>query len=392
MKKVSARVVLLALLLCGAAQAEVAGPPLTRRVTDLTATLDAQQTQTLESRLAAFEAKKGAQLAVLIVPTTQPEAIEQFGIRVVEAWKLGRKGVDDGALLLVAKDDRALRIEVGYGLEGALNDATAHRIVDEIIVPRFKRGEFYRGIESGITAMMQVIDGEPLPPPRRAAASGTYDIESLLFIAFGLVVVVGGMLRALLGRFPAALLMGGALGVLAWLTVAPLLIAVLAGVAAFVFVLLGGGGRGFGGGGFGGTRGGGFGGGGGFSGGAAGLAGAALRGDGDMKASMDIKRLMRHLSTGNAALRRAFPSRALDAVSGRYAKQNCIADNPFSVEAALDIAPLLAGQSAQERAVEVFSRLRVWDAEQQRCWLLLLADRDVEIVADRGVHAAWQHV
>ena len=140
------RVFLLALLLNGAAQAEVAVPPLVHRITDLTATLDAQQTQTLESRLAAFEAKKGAQLAVLIVPTTQPESIEQFGIRVVEAWKLGRKWVDDGALLLIAKNDRTLRIEVGYGLEGVLNDATAKRIVDEVIVPHFKRGEFYPGI------------------------------------------------------------------------------------------------------------------------------------------------------------------------------------------------------------------------------------------------------
>ncbi|MBI5436225.1 MAG: YgcG family protein [Nitrosomonadales bacterium] len=278
--KTIARVVLLALLLSGAAQAEVAVPPLAHRVTDLTATLDAQQTQTLESRLAAFEAKKGAQLAVLIVPTTQPETIEQFGIRVVEAWKLGRKGVDDGALLLVAKDDRTLRIEVGYGLEGVLNDATAHRIVDEVMVPHFKRGEFYPGIESGTTAMMKVIDGEPLPPPKRAAASGKFDVESLLFIAFALVVVVGGMLRALLGRFPAAMLMGGGLGVLAWLTVAPLLIALLVGLMAFVFVLLGGSGRGFrgyGGGGFGGTSGGGFGGGG-FSGGGGGFGGGGASG------------------------------------------------------------------------------------------------------------------
>lgn len=285
MKKGWARVFLLALLLSVAAQAEVpqaevSVPPLTHRVTDLTATLDAGQTQTLESRLAEFEKEKGAQLAVLMVPTTQPETIEQFGIRVVEKWKLGRKNVDDGALLLVAKDDRALRIEVGYGLEGALNDATAHRIVDEIIVPRFKRGEFYSGIESGLAAMMQVVNGEPLPAPRRAAASGKYDIESLLFIAFALVVAVGGMLRSLLGRFPAAVLMGGALGVLAWLTVAPLLIAVLVGLMAFVFVLLGGGGRGFGGyggGGFGGTTGGGFGGGG-FSGGGGGFGGGGASG------------------------------------------------------------------------------------------------------------------
>ena len=269
--------VLLALLLCGAAQAEVPVPPLSARVTDLTATLDAQQKQALESRLAAFEAKKGAQLAVLFIPTTQPETIEQFALRVAEAWKLGRKGVDDGALLLVAKDDRALRIEVGYGLEGALNDATAKRIIAEIITPFFKRGEFYAGIDAGTAAMMRVIDGEPLPPPQRAAASGSYDIESLLFIAFGLVVVVGGMLRALLGRFPAAMLMGGGLGLLAWLTVAPMLIALLVGLMAFVFVLLGGAGRGFGGHG-GGGFGGGYGGGGGFSGGGGGFGGGGASG------------------------------------------------------------------------------------------------------------------
>jgi uncharacterized protein len=274
-----ARVLLLALLLTGAAHADVAVPPLTQRVTDLTSTLDAQQTQTLESRLAEFEASKGAQLAVLIVPTTQPETIEQFSLRVVEAWKLGRKKVDDGALLLIAKDDHKLRIEVGYGLEGVLNDATANRIIDEIVVPQFKRGEFYVGIESGIAAMMQIINGEPLPPPQRAAAKGQNNIESLMFMAFVLVVAVGGMLRAMLGRFPAALLMGGALGFLAWLTVAPLIIAALAGAAAFIFVLLGGG-RGFGG--YGGFGGGGFGGGGfgggGFSGGGGGFGGGGASG------------------------------------------------------------------------------------------------------------------
>jgi uncharacterized protein len=260
--KIFAQLSVLVLLLNGAAHAEVALPPLTHRVTDLTGTLDAQQAQTLEARLAEFEAKKGSQLALLIVPTTQPETIEQFGIRVVQAWKLGRKSVDDGALLLVAKDDRALRIEVGYGLEGVLNDATANRIIDEVIVPHFKRGEFYPGIKSGLAAMMQVVNGEPLPAPKRAAAvgaSGKFNIESLLFIGFGIVVVVGGMLRVLLGRFPAALLMGGGLGVLAWLTVVPMVMALLVGVMAFVFVLLGGGGRGLGG--FGGG-GGGFGGGG----------------------------------------------------------------------------------------------------------------------------------
>ncbi len=253
-------------------------PPLKQRVTDLTGTLDTQQVLTLESRLAQFEKEKGAQLAVLIVPTTQPETIEQYSIRVAEAWKLGRKGVDDGALLLVAKDDRRLRIEVGYGLEGALPDAIANRIIDEIIVPRFKRGDFFAGIDAGVTAMIQVINGEPLPPPR-AAASGKYDVESLLVGGFVLVVVVGSMLRALLGRFPAAILMGGLLGGAAWWITAQMLIALFAGVAAFLFVLFGGMSRGFtgyGGGGFGGY-GGGLGGGG-FSGGGGGFGGGGASG------------------------------------------------------------------------------------------------------------------
>ncbi|HET7831629.1 MAG TPA: YgcG family protein [Gallionella sp.] len=270
---------LLALALIGTAQAEVAVPPLTQRVTDLTATLDAQQSQALETRLAEFEKNKGAQLAVLIVSTTQPETIEQYGIRVVEAWKLGRKNVDDGALLLVAKNDRTLRIEVGYGLEGVLTDLTSHRIIDEIIVPYFKRGEFYSGIDAGMTAIMKVVQGEPLPAPQsqRTPISEKYDIQSMLFVAFGLVVVVGGMLRALLGRFPAAVLMGGILGGLAWLLVAPLLVAVLVGLMAFVFVLLGGSRHGFGGYHGGGFGGGGFGGGG-FSGGGGGFGGGGASG------------------------------------------------------------------------------------------------------------------
>ncbi len=289
MKTALARVFLLALLLCPAAQApvayaqsQVAVPPLAHRVTDLTGTLDAQQVQALEARLSAFEAEKGAQLAVLIVPSVRPETIEQYGIRVAETWKLGRRGVDDGALLLIAKDDRELRIEVGYGLEGALPDAIANRIIDEIIVPRFKRGDFYDGLDAGVTAMINVIHGEPLPPPsRRAAASGKYDIEFLLFMGFGLVVVVGGILRVVLGRLPAALLMGGALGAVAWFIAASLLVAGLVGAMAFVFVLLGGLGRGFmgygGGFGSGGFGGGGFGGGG-FSGGGGGFGGGGASG------------------------------------------------------------------------------------------------------------------
>ena len=158
-----------ALLLCGialAAAAEVPVPALKARVTDLAGVLTSAQRTALEERLAAFEAKKGSQIAVLIVPTTQPETIEQYGIRAVDAWKLGRKGVDDGALLLVAMKDRAVRIEVGYGLEGVLPDAIAKRIIDEEIVPRFRAGDYYGGIEAGVGRMIRVIEGEPLPPPR----------------------------------------------------------------------------------------------------------------------------------------------------------------------------------------------------------------------------------
>ena len=118
--------------------------------------------------LQEFEARKGTQLAVLMVPTTAPEAIEQYALRVGEQWKIGRKKVDDGAILVVAKDDRAVRIEVGYGLEGVLNDATASRIIREIIVPRFREGDFYGGINAALDRMMRLIDGEPLPEPARA--------------------------------------------------------------------------------------------------------------------------------------------------------------------------------------------------------------------------------
>ncbi len=277
----AARALLLALACCcGVAQAEVAVPPLSARVTDLTATLDAAQKQQLESRLAQFEAKKGAQIALLLLPTTEPETIEQYGIRVAEAWKLGRKGVDDGVLLLIAKDDRAMRIEVGYGLEGVLPDAISKRIIAETITPHFKNGDYYRGIAAGIEQMIAVIDGESLPPPRErsAASDGFQNFESILLIGFMLVMVVGGILRAIFGRLPAAAIVGVGAGALAWLIAGPLLIAVIAGVIAFIFTLLGGGrgfiGSGLGGGGFGG---GGFGGGG-FGGGGGGFGGGGASG------------------------------------------------------------------------------------------------------------------
>ena len=144
------------LLLPAAGAAEVAVPPLKSRVTDLTGTLDAGEKSALEQSLAAFEAKKGAQIAVLLLPTTQPEAIEQFGIRLAEAWKIGHQGADNGVIVIVAKNDRKMRIEVGYGLEGAIPDAVASRIIAERMAPLFKQGDFFGGLRAAIEGLDQM--------------------------------------------------------------------------------------------------------------------------------------------------------------------------------------------------------------------------------------------
>lgn len=192
---------------------EIAIPPLTARVTDLTGTLSAAQIQSLEQTLQTFEARKGSQIAVLIVPTTQPETIEQFSIRVADQWKLGRKGVDDGAILIVAKDDRTLRIEVGYGLEGALNDATSKRIVSEIIGPRFRDGDFAGGVRDGVDRMVQVIEGEPLPAPDANSASSR-GVHFYLPVVVLFALFLGSYMRRSLRRIPSAFITGGALGLL----------------------------------------------------------------------------------------------------------------------------------------------------------------------------------
>ncbi len=261
------------LLLCAlSAWAQVAVPDLSRRVTDLTATLSADQVAALDGKLAAFEAKKGSQIAVLIVPTTQPEDIAQFGIRVADQWKIGRKKIDDGVILIVARDDRKLRIEVGYGLEGAIPDAIAKRVIAETITPYFKTGDFYGGIDAGVRQLMQLIEGEPLPPPP-APDNGGGDGAFVILIVGG--IVAGWLLSALMSRPAAggiAALGSGAVGAfLLGFTPVLLFIAVFvfAGVAAG-FRRGGGwssGGGGWGGGGSGGGSWGG--GGGGFGGGGA---------------------------------------------------------------------------------------------------------------------------
>jgi uncharacterized protein len=280
----------LLLLSVAAADAPPSGlqpiPPLRARVTDLTGTLSSEQQAALEQKLAAFEASKGSQLAVLIVPTTQPEEIESYSIRVVEQWKLGRgevggKKVDDGALLLIAKNDHRMRIEVGYGLEGVLTDAMSNRIISETIAPAFRQGNFYGGVDAGLDQMMRLIQGEPLPPPQPEWQSGRHRGGSNLLVPLFFAVLIGSsILRAIFGRTVGSVLTAGMAGVLVWLAIHVLLLAGFAAIVAFVFAMIAGVARGSGwssypraggfGGGWGGFGGGGFsGGGGGFGGGGA---------------------------------------------------------------------------------------------------------------------------
>lgn len=228
------------------AGAQVAVPALSARVTDLTATLSAEQRAALERGLQKFEAKKGSQIGVLMLPSTAPETIEQYALRVAEQRKLGRGKVDDGALLIVAKQDRAVRIEVGYGLEGALNDAVSKRIISEIITPKFRQGDFYGGINAGLDAMMRVVEGEPLPSPAASSPSKAKlaDTGSYLPAMLILALVVGGILRSLLGRLLGAVATGGLVALLAWAFMGALSLALLAGIIALLFTLFSGGVRG----------------------------------------------------------------------------------------------------------------------------------------------------
>ncbi|NVN84783.1 MAG: YgcG family protein [Rhodopseudomonas sp.] len=257
----ASRASILLLLLClavaafaGLAAADVAVPSLTGRVVDQTGTLTAETSARLEQKLKEFEARKGSQIAVLLVPTTAPETIEQYSLRVAEQWKIGRKKIDDGAILLVAKNDRKLRIEVGYGLEGALNDVTAKRIIDEIITPKFKNSDFSGGIEDGVDRMIGVIDGEPLPKPepQHEWQAPGFD-PSIIFNPFFIIcaLVLGHILRMVLGRLPGALATGGIIAVIAWFMVSSVIMSSITGLAAFLFALFSdsigtGGGRGSG--------------------------------------------------------------------------------------------------------------------------------------------------
>ncbi len=224
------------LLACTAA-AQVAVPQLKARVTDLTGTLPAQSVTQFEQRLAAFEREKGMQVAVLLVPTARPDSIEQYAVRVFEQWRLGRKGVDDGVLLVIAKNDRELRIEVGYGLEGVLTDATSNRIINEDIVPHFKRGDFAAGIDAGVARILRVAGGEPLPAPaakRSGGASGLPFSPEWLIAIFVFLQVFNRMLRAVLGKVLAAGTLATLTAGLVWVIFHSVLGAVIGGVVVFV--------------------------------------------------------------------------------------------------------------------------------------------------------------
>ncbi len=262
-------------------------PPLTSAVTDQTGTLSASERQALEAKLRDWEARTTNQLAVLIVPTTAPEPIEQYSLRVAEAWKIGQKGKDNGAILLVAKSDKRIRIEVGYGLEGVLTDVTSRRIIAENIAPEFSKGNFAAGINAGVDRIIEVVGaGEPLPaltPQRRAAPARHFDFGTMLIVLLVAVPILGSVLRSVFGKVGGSVLGGGIVGAIAWFVASSLLIAGVAAVIGFIVMLFTGiagrGGPGIfipgGGGGFGG---GGFGGGGGFSGGGGSFGGGGASG------------------------------------------------------------------------------------------------------------------
>ncbi|MFI8480197.1 TPM domain-containing protein [Pseudomonas sp. NPDC078700] len=276
-QRISLALVLLAPVLAHAAEV----PMLKRHVTDQTGTLTTEQIDRLDQQLVELEKRKGAQLVVLIVSTTAPQDIESYSLAVAEANKIGRKGTDDGLLLLVAKDDRRDRIEVGYGLEGAIPDAAAARIQREYIESRFKQGDFFGGISAGVDALTQLIDGEALPEPSREQNQSNVDFSQIG--VFGLVIAM--FLRSMARSFPVWLRMGlgGVItGILCAFIIGTLGAALIGALIGAMIMLLPfgaismGGGSGHGGGGFGG---GGFGGGGGgFSGGGGSFGGGGSSG------------------------------------------------------------------------------------------------------------------
>lgn len=230
----------------GAGAQELVKLPPPALVTDQTATLSAQQRTALEQKLQAFETAHGSQIAVVILPTTQPEDIASFGNRLGEAWKLGRKSVGDGIIVIVAKSDKKMRIEVARTLEGAVPDASAKRIIREQLAPAFSQGDFYGGIDRALDMLFRLVEGEGLPAPSAADArstAGEGDVFAAIAPIFLVALFAGALLRGLFGKAGALLAGGGAAGAAWWFIGLPLLLAGGVGVFVALIVLAMGGGR-----------------------------------------------------------------------------------------------------------------------------------------------------
>jgi uncharacterized protein len=236
----------LAMTVAAPATADIAVPQLTGRVVDLTGTLSKGRIETLSSRLKEVEDRKGSQIAVLMLPTVKPEAIEQYSMRVAEAWKIGRRKVDDGVLVVIAKDDHRMRIEVGRGLEGAIPDITAHRVIDEFFTPEFKKGDYAGGIDTGVDRLIGLVNGEPLPAPVKkfgatgatgTATSASSDLGIVLILFIGASVIIGALLNSMLGHLPGSISTAGGIGILTGL-VAGAPMGVVAAIAAFLIALM----------------------------------------------------------------------------------------------------------------------------------------------------------
>jgi len=219
-------------------------PPLTGHVVDTTGTLSADAAAAIEQKLTAFEERKGSQIAVLLVRTTEPEAIEPYSLRVAEQWQIGRGRVDDGVVLVVALDDRRMRFEVGYGLEGAVPDALARRIIAETIAPRFYEGDYDGGLNAGLDALIGLIDGEPLPVPvSREQEPAPLEWPLALPMAIMFALFLGPVFRRLFGALFGPAVLGAGGGLLVWLSGSVILTAAFFGVALFAAALMAGGGR-----------------------------------------------------------------------------------------------------------------------------------------------------
>ncbi len=340
---------------------------------------------------------------MLLVPTTQPETVEQYAIRVFDQWKLGRKGVDDGVLLLIAKNDRKLRIEVGRGLEGAIPDAFAKRIIEEEITPRFKQGDFHGGIAAGVDRIAKLVEGEPMPPPAKSSSPSPKSgwSSDVIFYGFLAVVVMASILQSVLGRLLGSAVAGVVAGIIVYV-LAGLGIALVVGIVVFLISLMKGSSsrqqrlvigreqrvfrrrqlvirgrriqrwrREF----------------------------RRRRRIGELV--MGARRILKHLFTPDWAAYRAFPRAALKRIEKAIgeSEKSHDAELRFAVEAGLALTPLFKGVSPRQRAHEVFANLRVWDTEHNSGVLiyLQLVDHDIEIVADRGISAkvgqdAWNEI